>query len=279
MENIKLLLQGFIIGIGKIIPGVSGAMFAMIFGVYEKSLNIISNLKTELKGNLKFIILLGSSIFLAIVFGSGIIKKCLENYYLITMFLFIGMMLGGIKPLFKNVKGSKIKPKNIVLAILISLILLITSLIDIGGKEEILVKTPLTFLILIICGFLDALATVVPGICGTALLMILGYYNQVIIALSDVFNLSNLSNNLFILIPFGFGIILGVFLVSKALNYLFKNYKVETYYCIILFAIMSILILLIKALVTDYTTQQLISSCIFLVVGYLITHCLEKLDV
>ena len=40
MNDLKLILQGFIIGIGKIIPGVSGAMFAMMFGVYEKALNI-----------------------------------------------------------------------------------------------------------------------------------------------------------------------------------------------------------------------------------------------
>ena len=53
LKDIKLFLEGFIIGIGKIIPGVSGAMFAMMFGVYEKALNIISNLKNELKKNFK----------------------------------------------------------------------------------------------------------------------------------------------------------------------------------------------------------------------------------
>ena len=51
MKMIKLALQGFIIGIGKIIHGVSGARFAMRFGVYEKALRIISNPKKELKGN------------------------------------------------------------------------------------------------------------------------------------------------------------------------------------------------------------------------------------
>ena len=48
MKDIKLFIEGFIIGIGKIIPGVSGAMFAMMFGVYEKALNTISNIKKKL---------------------------------------------------------------------------------------------------------------------------------------------------------------------------------------------------------------------------------------
>ena len=77
MGELKLILQGFVIGIGKIIPGVSGAMFAMMFGVYEKALDIISHLKTKLFKNLKFMFLLGISILLAIILGSNIIKKCL----------------------------------------------------------------------------------------------------------------------------------------------------------------------------------------------------------
>ena len=88
MKDIKLFIQGFIIGIGKIIPGVSGAMFAMLFGVYEKALKIISNLKKELKGNFLFMSVLGLSVLSAIVFGSNIINKCLKNYYIETMFLF-----------------------------------------------------------------------------------------------------------------------------------------------------------------------------------------------
>ena len=100
MKYIKLTIQGFIIGIGKIIPGVSGAMFAMLFGVYEKALKIISNPKKELKGNVLFMLVLGLSVLGAIIFGSNIINRCLDNYYIQTMFLFIGMIVSGIKDLF-----------------------------------------------------------------------------------------------------------------------------------------------------------------------------------
>lgn len=233
MKDIKLFIEGFIIGIGKIIPGVSGAMFAMMFGVYEKALNTISNIKKELSKNLKFMIILGTSILLAIIFGSNIIKRCLDNYYLPTMMLFIGMMAGGIKPLFNKVKGIKIEKQNIMCAIIVVAILVIVSSLDFGVNEGNLDKNPITVLLLIISGFIDAFATVTPGICGTALLMIIGYYDIVITSLGDIFNVTNLENNLFILIPFLIGLLLGIYLISKLINYLFKNHKTKTYYSII----------------------------------------------
>lgn len=276
MKDVKLFIQGFIVGIGKIIPGVSGAMFAMMFGIYEKALDIISNLRTKLMINLKYILILATSIGLAIIFGSSIIKKCLENYYLPTMLLFIGMMVGGIKPLMRNVKGRKLDTRSLVSVIIVVTILFLISLIDGVEKTEALEKTPLTFIILIFAGFLDAFATVVPGICGTALLMILGYYNTVIGALSDLFNFSNIGTNLFILIPFGIGLFSGVFLISKLINYLFKNYKTETYYSIIGFALMSIVLLILEVLEKTYAMNEIIIALILFVVGYLIVHFVEK---
>lgn len=276
MDNIKLALKGFIIGIGKIIPGVSGAMFAMMFGVYEKSLNIISNLRTELKKNFKFICILGISIGIAIIFGSNIIKNCLDKYYLPTMLLFIGMMASGIKPLFNKVKDEKIRIKNILCALIVVMLLFLMSVLDLGEADRILTKTPITFLILILSGFIDALGTVIPGVCGTALLMILGYYNTVINALSDIFNFNNLSNNLFVLVPFLIGLVLGILLVSKLINYLFRHFKVQTNYSIIGFAVMSIILLFSDVLKRSYSMNEIIIGIILFIVGYVISYLLDK---
>ena len=276
MNDVKLFIQGFIVGIGKIIPGVSGAMFAMMFGIYEKSLNIISNLKTELKKNIKYVLILGISVSLAIILGSNIIKTCLDKYYLQTMLLFIGMMTAGVKPLFKNVQGEKIKTSNIICALVVVVLLVLLSLVNVEDTGEVLNKNIFTFLILILSGFLDAFATVVPGICGTALLIILGYYDIVIASLSDIFNFSNLANNLYVLIPFGIGMIVGIILISKLINYLFKHHKIKTYYSIIGFAIMSIVILFTKVLENTYNMNQIIISVILFIVGYIIVYILEK---
>lgn len=276
MKDIKLFIEGFIIGIGKIIPGVSGAMFAMMFGVYEKALDIISNLRKKLFKNFKFMMILGISILLAIILGSSIIKKCLDNYYLPTMMLFIGMMSGGIKPLLNKVKGIKVEKTNIICAVVAVITLTIVSMLDFGVNEGNLDRTPLTVILLFISGFVDAFATVTPGICGTALLMIIGYYDIVISSLGDIFNLSNLEHNLFVLVPFVIGLILGVYLISKLINYLFKNHKIKTYYSIIGFAIMSIILLFKDVLVRSYSINEIIISAILFILGYIIVYFMEK---
>lgn len=279
MKYIKLALQGFIIGIGKIIPGVSGAMFAMMFGVYERALKVISNLKKELKGNFIFITVLGLSVLLAIIFGSNIINKCLDNYYIQTMFLFIGMMVAGIKPLLGNVKGTKLSKKNLTLTLGISVILLVISLVDFQNGQGEIQRNLFSVVMLFISGFLDAMATIIPGICGTALLMILGYYDTVISSLGNVFDASNLSNNLFVLTPFVIGLIVGVIVVSKFVNYLFNNYKVQTYYTIVGFAIMSIIILFVKTITVSFVWTELLISIILFVVGFIIVRLFDKLKV
>jgi len=277
MNVLKLIIQGFIIGIGKIIPGVSGAMFAMMFGVYEKALDIICHLKTKFIKNFGFIMPLGISILLAIIFGSNIIKKCLDNYYLPTMLLFVGMMSAGIKPLFNNIKGERFKLSNLIFAIAISILLVIIESLDFGVGDGVIKKDLFTVIMLFISGFLDALATIVPGICGTALLMILGYYDTVISSLGDIFNFSNASHNFFVLIPFVIGLVLGALIVAKVINYLFKNHKTKTYYTIIGFAIMSTIILFTKAITSSFVISELIIGIILFIVGFIIVHFMEKI--
>ena len=275
MESIKLLLEGFIIGIGKIIPGVSGAMFAMMFGVYEKAVEIISDLR-KLKGNFKFMFLLGISILIAILCGSKVIDFCLDKYYLCTMLFFIGMMSSGIKPLFKNVAGKKITKKNIFIALFVVILLAIMSCIDMEGITKTLDRNLLTVILIFISGIIDAVGTVIPGVCGTALLMMVGYYDKVISSLSNLLTFTNMSETLFVLIPFVIGLVLGIILVSKLITYLFKHHNITVHCSIIGFAISSTIILLIKAFVVSFTTTELIIGIILFIVGYVLTYLIEN---
>lgn len=278
MQYIKLALQGFIVGIGKIIPGVSGAVFAMLFGIYEKALKIISNPKKELKGNVLFMVVLGISILSAIIFGSNIIKRCLDNYYVQTMFLFIGMMVAGIKSLFQNIKGKKISKKGKTIAFAISICLVLISLIDINGESSTVPKSVFSLIMLFISGFVDIAASIIPGICGTALLMILGYYNTIISALGDIFNFSNISYNLFVLIPFVLGMIVGAIIISKLVTHLFDKYKDQTNFTIFCFAVASIIILFVKTIIVPLEKLELIVAIILFIIGWITVKLIDKIS-
>ena len=104
-----LVLKGFIIGIGKIIPGVSGSMLAISMGIYQQMIDSVINFFIDIKNNLKFLLKIGVGVLIAIMFFSNIILKCLEKYYIITMFFFIGLIVGSFKDIKKEIHTTKIK--------------------------------------------------------------------------------------------------------------------------------------------------------------------------
>lgn len=275
-ENIKLILKGFIIGLGKIIPGVSGAMLAITLGVYETGLKAISNIFKEFKQYYKFLLYLGIGIALSVVLGSKAVMYFLDKFYLPTMFLFIGLILGGIKPLFKEVQSEKIKFKHVLIFAIVVFLILGLSLLNIGQDKTNFDKNIYYFIIFVIGGILDAAATVIPGISGTALLMLLGYYNVIMTAFGDVFNITNIANNMFVLIPYGLGMIIGAIVIAKIMDYFFSHHKVSTYYAIIAFAITSVLTLFIQTLNNTYNVLTVIISLIMLVAGIVISKKLDK---
>ena len=99
----KDILIGLIIGVGKIIPGVSGSVLAITLGVYEKIIYSINNIFKDYK-NLYYLSKLGIGIIVSIVFLSRIIIYLLSNYYTYTIFIFIGLICGSMKEITTNTK-------------------------------------------------------------------------------------------------------------------------------------------------------------------------------
>ena len=89
------LIKGFIIGIGKILPGVSGALLAILMGVYDKSIDYIINFKRNKKESIKYLFPIGIGVLLSIIlFSSKVIYYTLSKYYFEIMMLFIGLIIG-----------------------------------------------------------------------------------------------------------------------------------------------------------------------------------------
>ena len=102
MNNLILILKGFILGIANIIPGVSGGTLAITLGIYEKLIDIISNFKEKFKENIKFILLLVLGIVIALLVFSNIIGYCLDKFPFITILFFIGFLAIIKRPHFFN---------------------------------------------------------------------------------------------------------------------------------------------------------------------------------
>ena len=275
MNFLTLLLKGFIIGIAKIIPGVSGALIAISFGIYEKAIKAISNFFENPINNFLFLFPIGLGVLLSISLTSGLILYFINNYYFSTILLFIGLIMGGIPSLIDNINIKKVKFIHILI---LTLSFSTVFLIFLVNGQHFFVETSnelINFLLFFIIGFIDALTMIIPGISGTAVMMILGCYNLLLNFLSSLTSVAAIFSNIFKVIPYLLGIVLCVVILSKVMTYLFDKKK-EYMYCGILgFTLSSVLSLFFETFKNNYSILETIVALVLLVVGYNIARKLE----
>ena len=264
MSNIILFIKGVIIGFAKVMPGVSGAILAISMGVYDKGINTITKFFDNVKENIIFLFFIGTGIIVAIILGSNIIYFLLNNYYVITMLFFIGLIFGStpkiISKIDKTIKGY-----------IISLItfILITLLTNIKISNNNINES---IIIYMFSGLVDAFGMVVPGISSTALLMVIGTYNNIIYSLS---NIENIIIHLNILIPYGVGIFIGIIITSIIINYLFKKHNKTTFSFIFGVILSTLLTLLFKIFSYNINIKDLVIGILLLSLGSIISYSFD----
>lgn len=203
------------------------------------------------------------------VFGSKLIIYFLDKHYLVTMFCFIGMIIGGIKPIFNNIY-KELDLKKIIYLLFAFFSIILLSMVKFTGNNTNNIFT------YFISGISEAISTIVPGISGTALLMVIGTYNEIMNVFSNLFNFSLILKNLAVIITFLFGLIIGVIFISKLINYLFKKYRTNTYYAIVGFSLASVFLMFIQTLNRRYSISEILLAFITFILGYVITIKLSE---
>ena len=141
--NINQFLKGIIIGIAKIIPGLSGAVLMISFNLYDKAIDAITNFFNNPKKNFLFLFNLGLGIILGIILFSKLLCFFLTHYYLYTTFLFLGLIIGGIPVLSKKVP---LKFKYLFISMLSFTLMFSLSFLG-AGKEYVLKNTYIDLII------------------------------------------------------------------------------------------------------------------------------------
>lgn len=263
------LLKGFIIGIGKIIPGVSGSVLAIILGVYDKSVEYLNNIRQNTKEKIKYLLPLGIGIIISIITFSKLITILLDKHYQITMLFFIGLVLGGIPEIIK-----KTKKENSIITIVSFIIFFIISITNLDSNY-IPKGNIIDIIILFISGLFEAIGTVVPGVSSSALLMIIGTYNIIISSIGSITNIANTLINIKIIIPFILGLVLGIILLIKIINYLLKKYESTLYSFVLGVLLSSVILLIIKTFLVETTITELVLGLIFLIIGIIISNIIK----
>lgn len=267
MKNkLMIFLKGCVFGIANIIPGVSGGTIALTMGIYEDLIKSISNIRKKFKKSMGLLIPFGLGAAVAILVLSKVIKFCLERYETPTILFFLGLIVGGIPLITKNVKGKKIKPTYLItFLIAFGLVLALYFLGGSGHSVSLDTLNPLSIFLLFIVGIITAATMVIPGVSGSMVLMLIGYYQPVINTIADLTSFKNIGHNISILIVLALGVILGIILISKILEYLFEKHKTGTYYGIIGFLLASIIVLVIPINFNLSIIQIIIGILLFII--------------
>lgn len=274
MSFIYLFLIGILIGTAMIIPGVSGSVIAVIFGVYDKSITALTNLFKNFKKNIIYLFVLGSGILIGAIWFSNVMMFLYEKHEIITKFSFIGLILGGIPFLINEIKKKKTEKINVkifLITLLFSLVLwylsenLINLTININNNSKIL-----NFFLLFLSGFIYSVGKVIPGISGSFLLILIGMYEFVLSIMANPISVVVTAFDK--ILPFILGLIFGVIVLLKLMKYLLDKKFGLTYSIIIGFVIGSI-----PALIPKFSFNlDFITGITVMIVSFVLSYKLTK---
>lgn len=247
---INLFLKSIIVGIAKIIPGLSGAVLAISFGIYEKAIDKVSNFFKDLKNNIYYLSTLVLGIILGIIIGAFVIKYLYTNMYHFTIFLFIGLIVGVTLKFDFKINSAYKKVLLLILAIIFTFFI---SLNFVSNEKFIYDNSIYCKVYTTLIGFIDAFSTIVPGISGTAIFISMGCYDFVL----GMFSSSMFTSSA--IIYFSIGLFLGVIIISLFMNYMFKKHNKLIYSIIYILCISSIIMMFLNV---DYTGMNFIVSII-----------------
>ena len=269
-------IKGFILGIANVIPGVSGGTMAVSMGLYELILSSIGNFFKDIKGNFIKLLPIILGILVAIVSTSKLVTYALTNYKAQTLCLFIGLIFGGVSLIMRKIKGKGSKTNYLIFFVIfffvISLNFLKTGLIEISFANMGIID----YLLLLLMGFIASSAMVIPGISGSFILMVLGYYDKIIYTISTITDFSKLGSNLLILVPFGIGVIIGIVFMAKLITNLIKKYETKTYFAIMGFVLSSVVVLLLQLTDFKFTFINVATSLFALCCVYMLARAIDK---
>lgn len=218
-------IAGLFIGGGLILPGVSGGVLAIAFGVYDQLIFAISHFFRDFKKNVIFLTPLFIGLAIGVLFFGKILSYVFIKYPIPTKFAFMGLILGSLPILFNKLRDTNKKIDFKYIPFLIALIF------GIGlyflGKGHFVNETAATlngsfisYFKLFVAGLLYSVGKVIPGISSSFLLMVLGLYEYVLSLLANPFGITSsaLVNVSFIILGFIFGLIILVKLIDALLN-------------------------------------------------------------
>lgn len=242
------LIKGIIIGIGFILPGLSGGVLAVIVGMYDPLIKFLANLKDKFLKNVIFFLPFAIGAAVGIVLFAVVVEKAFGKYAAQFVCLFVGFVAGTFPSLFKTAGKQGQKNKDFLILIFSALGIFTLML---AGEKQLTEINP-HILSWLASGFLMGLGLIIPGLSPSNFLIYFGMYDKMATGIKNF--------NFAVIIPLVIGFILCVILFSKIAAYLFKKYYPGMYHFILGLVIGSSLVIFPTVVFPAFQSDQLATA-------------------
>ena len=281
MKLIFDILKGMVIGLANIIPGVSGGTMMVSMGIYDTLIYCITHLFKQFKKSVMTLLPYVIGMVAALVGLSFIITAALENYALPTNMLFIGLIFGGLPAILAQIKGEKKGVPGVILFVLFAAFIIFLEVIRTENTANVQLSV-LEVIKLFVMGVIASATMVIPGVSGSMMLMLFGYYHPIIDSVKGLttslasFDMSAILANVGILVPFGIGIVVGIFAIAKLIEVLLAKWKGLTYCAILGLVVASPAAILMGLDYSGVGVMTVLVSIVTFAAGFAIAWALAK---
>ena len=239
MRLLKEICRGSLLGVANIMPGVSGGALAISMGIYDKIIYAITHLRKDLKNSIRILTPIGIGVVLGFAGLSFVIRWLFEEYPLQTNLLFVGLVLGGIPEILKPIRAEKVRTAGILAFFFFFFLVAALPMLNISGKEAVMDLSFATAVKMFGIGIISAATMVVPGVSGSMILLLIGYYQPLLDEITGciqgflTMNADQMIRGVLILAPAVLGLGAGIIVIAKIVEYLLAHHRTTSYWGIL----------------------------------------------
>lgn len=270
MKNVSMvkvffqILQGTLVGLGAVLPGISGGVLCVVFGIYKIIMEFLADPFKKMKTHLPILIPYGIGGVIGFLGIANILSILLDKYPAPSVCVFIGL-IGGMLPALYKEAGEQGRNKNSFIAMGIAMMAIFSLLIIL--KVFSVSITP-NFVWYLFCGFCLALSVIAPGMSFSTLLMPLGLYEPFVAGIGHF--------DFDVLIPGGIGAFVTVILFAKAVDALFKRHYSVSFHAIV--GVVIAATIMIIPVYSFYSVSRCMVNMICILFGVAVALWLDKFN-
>ena len=257
------VLKGALVGIGAIVPGFSGGVLAVVFGIYEPLIRFLGNIRDKFMENFRYFLPVGIGGIIGVVAFSAVVEYAFANYAAQFTWLFIGFIAGTFPSLIKTSGKEGRKSWHWVLLAVMAFATFYYMHWMENVQNVTLVPNIGTWLL---SGILMGLGLVVPGMSPSNFLIYLGLYQAMASGIRQL--------DFGVILPIVAGVVLCILVFAKMVSWLFRKAHAVMYHLILGIVVGSTAAIIPQG-VRGWTIAV---SALLFVFGALSSYLLSKLD-